>query len=223
MGMHHQMPVSGICSNVEDSMNDDTIKLAIRDEVEKRVEHSLKIYSQVGKWFVALIGVFIAVFSYAIWKVQMNEVRAQIAKTMAEQKVTEAKDRILAVKSETEAAVQKINAAVATVETNQQDFLERLAQIRQQDNVVLKDDVSKLFVSQAVTNFDGKQLILDYEPIPYSIRVFAAHGTLWASVMVEKMGYVRSNVFILTNGGFGDTEEFRNGSARVEYLRKSLR
>src|SRR5437867_10563680 len=122
---------------MKDALND-TLKLAIRDEVENRVGERLKIYWKFGVFIVSLVGAFIVAFSVAIWKVQVGEVRTQIAKALAEQKVTEAKDRILAIKTEAETAIQKVNTAVATVEANEQNFLERVAQIKQQDNLVFK-------------------------------------------------------------------------------------
>ena len=60
----------------------------------------------------------------------LGEVRTQIAKALAEQKVTEAKEKILAIKADAETAIHKINTAVASVETKQEAFMERLQQSR---------------------------------------------------------------------------------------------
>jgi hypothetical protein len=84
------------------------------------------------------------------------------------------------------------------------------------------DDVSKFFVSQTCTNFDGTNLVLDYEPIPYSIQILSPHF-LSPSVLMERWGYIRKKTFVFTNGWqYQLSNDFRSGEARVQYFRKSI-
>jgi len=106
--------------------------------------------------------------------------------------------------------------------TNYQDFVERLTQIKQQDNIVLKNDLSKLFVTQTGTNFDGQKLVLDYEPIPYSIKIYSPQ-ILVPCLLMENWGYLNGKSFIFTNEGVGHVANtLRDGTARIDYVRKSL-
>jgi len=148
--------------------------------------------------FVCNCGYFI--FLRCCGKAQLSEVRTQIAKELAEQKVIEARDRILAMASESEVANQRVKDVSASMNTNYQDFVERLTQIKQQDNIVLKNDLSKLFVTQTGTNFDGQKLVLDYEPIPYSIKIYSPQ-ILVPCLLMENWGYLNGKSFIFTNEG----------------------
>ncbi|MEI9961043.1 MAG: hypothetical protein WDM76_07875 [Limisphaerales bacterium] len=51
-----------------------------------------------------------------------------------------------------------------------QPFSERLVQINNQDNIVLKDDLKNLFVNQPITNTSSGRIVLDYEPIPHTVN-----------------------------------------------------
>ena len=158
---------------------DDSLKLAIREEIEKEVEK--RIQRQEGFYwkFLGLFGGFVAVFAYALWHVQVSELPGVVQKELATQAVTQAKDRIMEIKASAEAVNQNLNDAsiavrnaLAFVNENQRVFTNRLNEIKQQDNVVLVDDLSKLFVIQTVTNLvDGNKIVLDYEPIPHTVRV----------------------------------------------------
>ncbi len=218
---------------------DDSLKLAIREEIEKEVEK--RIARQEGFYwkFLALFGGFVAVFAFALWHVQLNELPGVVQKELATQAVTQAKDKIMEIKSSVEAANQNVNAEAAAVSNvlnsvadNQQAFTNRLNEIRQQDNIVLVDDLAKLFVVQRVTNLvEGKKIILDYEPIPqtihftigtpdrvvaFSVGEFSAEGN---AIFVSNQSILNTINSIITN-----TPSFQaQYQLNVDYVRKSLR
>ena len=206
----------------------DSTKLAIRDEVEKRVEQREAIYWKFGGLFVAVVILFFAV----LWKVSVSEIREIVEKQLAEKEVVKAKDRIMAINSAAEDMNRNLTAISTSMNTNQQSFIERLNQIKQQDNialkndVVLKDDFSKLFVIQTITNLNeidaSRKISLDYEPIPQTFNIFMNEGHQsignWKS-----LGYVDKNTFIITNSTAHMTAAGGVQFLQIEYMRKSLR
>jgi hypothetical protein len=212
---------------------DDSLKLAIREEIEKEVEK--RIQKQEGFYwkFLALFGGFVAVFAYALWHVQLNELPGVVQKELATQEVTKAKDRIMEIKSSVETANQNVNAAstmvsniLNSVTDNQQAFTNRLNEIKQQDNVVLSDDISKLFVVQTVTNLNeidaSRKISLDYEPIPQTFNIFMNEGRLQIGNW-RILGYIDKNTFIITNNTAHMTSAGGVKFLQIEYVRKSLR
>ena len=203
-------------------MNDAT-KLAIRDEVEKRVEQREAIYWKFGGLFVAVVILFFAV----LWKVSISEIRETVEKQLAEKEVVKTKDRIMAINSAAEELNRNLNTISASMNTNQQWFMERLNQIKQQDNVVFVEDVSKLFVTEIVTNFydGGRKIILRYEPIPQTVRLFGFNDDRRNQILLtlDNNAFIEGNTIILTNQFPYFEPKSLLKSARIEYVRKSLR
>ena len=210
---------------------DDSLKLLIREEIENEVEK--RIQKQEGFYwkFLTLFGGFVAVFAYALWHVQLSELPGVVQKELATEAVMQAKDKIMEIKSSAEAVNQNLNdtsAAVSnilvSVSANQQAFTNRLNEIKQQDNVVLSDDISKLFVIQTITNVNeldnnGLKISLDYEPIPQTVRIFYNETPQRFGL---SPGYFDGKTIVFTNKGL----RFTGGSIKslqIEYIRKSLR
>lgn len=199
----------------------DSIQLAIRDEVEKRVEQRENVYWKFGGLFVAVVVLFFAV----LWKVSVSEIRETVEKQLAEKEVVKARDRISAIKSEAEQMSHSLNEISASISTNQQWFVTRIGQIKQQDNVVLSDDLSKLFVIQTVTNLvDGNQIILDYDPIPHTVRVTFQQAQLYYDS--KYFGQLDGKTITLNAEGIRNFSSLATNAANrlgVVYVRKSLR
>ena len=64
----------------KEALLSDATQLAIRDEVEKRVEQREAIYWKFGGLFVAVVILFFAVQ----WKVSISEIRETVEKQLAE-------------------------------------------------------------------------------------------------------------------------------------------
>ena len=223
---------------------DDSLKLLVREEIEKEVEK--RIQKQEGFYwkFLALFGGFVAVFAFALWHVQLNELPGVVQKELATQEVTKAKDRIMEIKSSVETANQNVNTAATAVSNilnsvsgNQQAFTNRLNEIKQQDNVVLNSDLEKLFVVQRVTNLvEGRKIILDYEPIPQTIHIVRRDSNfittsfqMWEpeGFWLEGNALVSANAPVLQsiNAIITNTSPLVQTQIQinVEYMRKSLR
>ena len=200
----------------ETSLTDST-KLAIRDEVEKRVEQREGIYWKFGGLFVAVVILFFAV----LWKVSISEIRETVEKQLAEKEVVKAKDRIMAINSAAEEMNRNLAVISTSMNTNQQLFMERLNQIKQQDDVVLKDDISKLFVVQTVTNLiDGNKIILDYEPIPHTIGWILQGQDVPYRITLDTFGHLEGKTIVVCSDGF--STRITKG-VKVEYIKKTLR
>ena len=210
---------------------DDSLKLAIREEIEKEVEK--RIQRQEGFYwkFLGLFGGFVAVFAYALWHVQVSELPGVVQKELATQAVTQAKDRIMEIKASAEAVNQNLNDAsiavrnaLAFVNENQRVFTNRLNEIKQQDNVVLVDDLSKLFVIQTVTNLvDGNKIVLDYEPIPHTVRVTFQTAQLFYNV--KQLGHLEGTTITLNPAGLLNFSQMATNATgfAVVNVRKSIR
>ena len=214
---------------------DDSQKLAIHEEIEKEVEK--RIQRQEGFYwkFLALFGASAAAFAYALWHVQLSELPGVVQKELATQAVTQAKDRIIEIKSSAEAVNQNLNATAATVsnilvsvDANQQTFTNRLNEIKQRDNVATIDDLYKLFVQQTqiVTNLSLRKIPLDYEPIPQtvSVAILYLNGNRSQPIVLpyQDFGYLAGNIVTLTN----TTLNFSGGDVKfleIKYVKKSLR
>jgi hypothetical protein len=199
-------------------MTDET-KLAIRDEVEKRVEQRESLYWKFGGLFAVLVVLFFTI----LWRVSISEIRETVEKQLAENEVVKARDRIIAINSAAEDMNRNLIAISTSMNTNQQFFMERLNQIKQQDNVVLVDDLQKMFIIQSMTNYDGRKIVLDYEPIPHTVRIRFRIEPAYA-IRIDSFARLEGSTIIFTNEALGAwTNEFTSGAAQVEYVRKSIR
>ena len=147
---------------------DDSIQLAIRDEVEKRVEQRENIYWKFGGLFAGVVVLFFII----LWRVSISEIRETVEKQLAEKEVVKARDRIMAINSAAEDMNHNLIAISSLMNTNQQQFLERLNQIKQQDNVLTVGDLSNLFISEKITNWANGKLHLSFEPIPGTVKIY---------------------------------------------------
>ena len=194
----------------------------IEAEVEKRVEQRVKNYRMLGGVVVVLIGAFVVI----LWNVSLSTVRKTVADQLSENEVIKAKDRILTIQSIAEGVNQNLNDISASMATNQQIFMQRLNQIKQQDNVVLVDDFSKMFVVKTVSNLvDGKKIVLDYEPIPQTVNEVYVQNSGSASLMsyvVEGNTIVFTNNLLMNNNRYRNlTNSIAHGQLRIGYTRKS--
>jgi len=206
----------------KEALLSDATQLAIRDEVEQRVEQREAIYWKFGGLFVAVVVLFFAV----LWKVSISEIRETVEKQLAEKEVVKAKDRIMAINSAAEDVNRNLITISSSMNTNQQSFMERLNQIKQQDNVVLDGDISKLFVVQIVTNLNeintSMKISLEYEPIPQTFNIFYNNNhTPFGSLNV--LGYLDKNTFVFTNKTLHFSPNGGIDFLQIEYVRKSLR
>ena len=202
---------------------DDSIQLAIRDEVEKRVEQRDALYWKIGSLFVALVVLFFAV----LWRVSVSEIRETVEKQLAEKEVVKARDRIMAINSAAEDMNHNLIAISSSMNTNQQHFMERLGQIKKQDNLVLMDDFSSFFVLQSVTNLiNGQKIVMDYDAIPQTVRIVIGTPANWSIIYVNGF-YMEGNNIVVTNNAYLNTINSIITNSQyplsVEYVRKSLR
>ena len=133
------------------------------------------------------------------------------------------------IKSSAEAVSQNLNDKSLTISnilvsvvSNQQAFTNRLNEIKQQDNVVLTEDLSKLFVVQTVTNLvDGKKIVLDYEPIPHTVGFTFQSGQFFYDV--KQLGRLEGSTIVLNSAGLSNFPDLATKGFAVVYVRKSLR
>ena len=197
---------------------DDSIQLAIRDEVEKRVEQREALYWKFG----GLLAVVVALFFTFLWKVSVSEIRETVEKQLAEKEVVKARDRIMAINSAAEDMNHNLIGILSSMNTNQWQFMNRLNEIKQQDNVVLTEDLSKLFVVQTVTNLvDGKKIVLDYEPIPHTVGFTFQSGQFFYDV--KQLGRLEGSTIVLNSAGLSNFPDLATKGFAVVYVRKSLR
>lgn len=212
---------------------DDSIQLAIRDEVEKRVEQRENIYWKFGGLFVVVVALF---FTF-LWKVSVSEIRETVEKQLAEKEVVKARDRIMEIKSSAETVNQNLNVAAViasnvlnSIIEDRQAFTNRLNEIKQQDNIILVNDLSQFFVSQVVTNLvDGRKIVLNFEPVPETVKLIPFAYTGSYAYSLSRFGYLDGSTIALTNNsdgyyqGLSNPDNLKSKIIRVEYMRKSLR
>lgn len=102
----------------------------------------------------------------------------------------------------------------------------RLEKLKQQDNILLVDDLPKLFVRELATNLvDNNTIILNYEPIASSVIIYGGSG-IARIFFLENYGYCQGRGIILTNLTPVLTSQvlnhIQNGGVEIEYIRKSL-
>jgi len=136
----------------------DKVELAIRDEVEKRLDHPsgefvkfieaeieqrvsarVKQYKMLA-WVVGiLLGAFISAFSAFLWHQTIAEAGREAIRQLAGTEAVKAGKRIIDLAGEVDVKSQRVNALVDDVAKNHDEFTKRLEQIQQQDNAVLFD------------------------------------------------------------------------------------
>ena len=203
---------------------DDSIQLAIRDEVEKRVEQRENIYWKFGGLFAGVVVLFFII----LWRVSISEIRETVEKQLAEKEVVKARDRIMAINSAAEDMNHNLIAISSLMNTNQQQFLERLNQIKQQDNVLTVGDLSNLFISEKITNWANGKLHLSFEPIPGTVKIYLSDNTVEELyIKNEKFAVFDGTTIVFTNESGGPYltgySAGTRASLRVQYVRKSLR
>ena len=193
----------------------------IENEVEKRVEQREKFFEQREKLYWIFGGVIMALIAGFVG-FKLAEIPKIVEEKLAVEKVIEAKDKIMAIKSAIEKTNLYVNSISESMNTNQQWFMERLNQIKQQDNVVLVNDLSKLFVVQAVTNLvDGNKIILDCEPIPDTVRWTFPQAQLYYDV--KMFGDLEDKMVTLNSEGKRQIPNLTTNGLKILYIRKSLR
>ena len=104
-------------------------------------------------------------------------------------------------------------------------IMECLNQLKNQDDVIVSEDLPKLFVVQAVTNLvDGNKIVLDYDPIPGSIRFRMFNTPFLMDVGFNGFGSVLNNRSItLTNPVVAKQfiADAASNHVAVEYFRAS--
>jgi len=225
-----------IRKEVESRLNNPpkTLVDLVESEVQKRIRRQEWYY-----WtFLVLIVGFIAIYSVTLWHVQLAEIPVAVQKQLADESAISAKKEIMAILTYSQGASnsianqsdsfgQVVYSARGQLNQNMGGFLQeynnftnRLVELNHQDNIVTDGNFQKLFVSQKMTNFDGKRIILDYEPIPHTIKL---HDPRALFDKIDDNFIVEGNVITLTNEYFNDyTNDFKNGSAIIEYVRKSI-
>ena len=76
------------------------------------------------------------------------------------------------------------------------------------------------FISQIITNFDGTNLVLNYEPIPGSMEILCPDW-ISPSVLMERWGYIDGKTFVFTNNNDQLKRDLNRRESRVQYFTKS--
>ena len=160
----------------DESKLNDTLRLAIREEVERRFEHPpdafgkridnaaensvetrVKHYKAIAIIAAMLLTGFLGVF----WNRGMHAARQEVAKQLATEEIVKAKDRIAKMELEIAEKNQRIMTVSQQVEAQAKDFMARLEQIKQKDNVVLleKDGSLHLRSNLFLENPTGASII----------------------------------------------------------------
>ncbi len=125
-----------------------------------------------------------------------------------------------------EADAQLVSNLTQSVVEDQKSVSNRLAQLNQQDNVVLSEDLPKLFVIQMVTNLvDGNRIVLDFSPVTQTVKIRIAPTRFLAPLSDgNNIGYLNGRTIILTNQNvLNQMSRLTNNQqiASVEYIRAS--
>jgi hypothetical protein len=87
---------------------------------------------------------------------------------------------------------------------------------------VLVDDLQKMFVVQAVTNLvDGNKIILDYEPVPNSVK-FTFNKAQY-DIRLDFFGKLEGQTFTFKPEQVSGFTGLMTNEFKVEYVRKSIR
>ena len=92
------------------------------------------------------------------------------------------------------------------------------------------DDISKLFRIDTITNVvGGKQIVLDYEPVPQTVKIMARSPDRSAPISADEAGFSVAGKTItitnqlLLNSVMSLLHDSPGWSLQIEYARKSLR
>lgn len=207
----------------------------IEGEVQKRIKRQEWFYGILFAGFVTSVLVIGVVW----WHSQVNDIPQAIQKELAEQGVTETKRQIAAILEFSIAASNELSNAKTTANLRAQDmaselnrdvkmshdlagvFTNRLNEIRKQDNVILDSDFEKYFITENITNFNGTNLSLQYEPVEASIQIsiFASpdHKNFQVGLNKTMEDFEAHGKMVVLNGRWGP-----GLTAYVIYARKSL-
>jgi hypothetical protein len=265
---------------------DDTLKLLIREEIERRfdaptaslikfIEDEVRQRIRRQEWFYWLILATVILFSSIgvslFWNKEFKEIPAEVNRQLALAGLEESRKELTNYVANAQFADAKIkNFLVAAqvhaddVQTNLESllgsaklnaeninsnllqipssvrtniyipFASRLEHLKSQDNILLVDDFSKMFIREVVTNLiDENSLVLSYEPIPSTIKLYSNIAPLGQGpggaarfYMFEYFGYCQGRTLYLTNKPpqliSQVLDHVQKEGIVVEYVRKSL-
>lgn len=153
-------------------------------------------------------------------------------KLQADEINTNLNDLAKRVKSTADNIDAALNQIPASINTNViVPFGNRLEQLKQQDNILLVDDLPKLFVRELVTNLvENNTIVLNYEPIPSTVKIYCyniPNSVFWRFYPLDQCGYCQRTSIVFTNLSPTFTAQVINhiqtDGIVIEYLRKSLR
>lgn len=141
---------------------------------------------------------------------------------------------IVSAKTTAEEVKSNLTAIPILIDTNIYTPLgARLEQLKQQDNILLVDDLPKMFVRELVTNLvEENSMVLSYEPIPSTVKIYAfvqnpGSGAITRYFLLDNYGYCQGRSIYFTNKPPTLVSQVlshvQNGGVTVEYVRKSLR
>ncbi len=218
---------------------DDSIKLAIRDEVERRFEHppdafSKRVEDEVKrrvadkeKWYraYAIIASLALTSILFVWyHATLATVGEKVVEQLAEKRVTEARDRIMKLDTDVQDRSLRVSNLTESVQANYTVFANRLAQIKQQDNIILMDDLPKVFVIETVTALvNGTTIVLEHDPIPQTVILSISSPLLplpyWRGSRLEGRTIDFTNN--LSVNPYSLTNALTHHTLTVEYVRAS--
>lgn len=217
----------------EHKVNPET-ELAIRKEVEERFGNPPKTFVDLieteverrithYKWSIGIVIFILGVCGTILGFQIKSDMRGYIDSKLSQPVIDKA------IHDSTNAAAQMGLMLVTSQWTmnyfmgNFSNAMDRVIELRTNDNFVLISDLPKLFVIQSMTKYDTirKTLTLDYEPITNTIRIDDP-GVMFTTD--NNTFKVIGKTLYFTNGDFdGWTNNFVKGISRIEYVRKSLR
>lgn len=264
-------------------ISDDSIKLLIREEVERRldsptaslvkfIEDEVRARIRRQEWYYWGILVVIAVLSsfafVAFWKTELKEIPAEVnkqlasagfeesqreltnyvanarisdlrinnlliaTKVLADDVNTNIENLLVVTKSNAETINSNLSQIPSSISTNVYvPFANRLEQLKNQDNILLADDLPKLFVRELVANLvDESSMVLSYEPIASTVKIYSyqnpGNNSFQRFYLLENIGYCQGRTIYLTNKPPAFVSQVvshvQNGGVYIEYIRKSL-
>jgi enamine deaminase RidA (YjgF/YER057c/UK114 family) len=115
-----------------------------------------------------------------------------------------------------------ISNLVLSAKENEQAITNHLAQLNQQDNVVLVDELPQMFVYERIKNISGNTVTLDYEPIEHTVKLFLGGNLTSTGWPFDFKVEGRTVTFNRTSGetiaGWTNSES----NANIQYVRKFI-
>lgn len=107
-----------------------------------------------------------------------------------------------------------------------QDVSNRLAELNKQDNVLVSEDLQKLFIRQSVTNLvDGNKILLDYDPIPRTVQMIMNQGAIYEIEAFSNQCrcYLEGRTIVFTSNEFANAflDLGKTGRLNIGYMRAS--